>query len=197
MRALTIGVTGGIGAGKSLACLTVKNAGSVVIDTDELAREQAKPGGIAHRPIVKAFGTADRKKLAEIVFKHAAKRRKLEKITHPLILKELARRLKAAKETLAFVAVPLLFETKLEKLFDVTMTIEAPEAVRRRRVAKRDALTEAQIRARMRAQLSEKERVRRADVVLRNSGSKPKFLATVRSYHRALTLLRQGAAAAR
>lgn len=202
MRALTVGVTGGIGAGKNLALVAVRRAGGAIVDTDEIARDQAKPGGAAYAKIVKAFGktilnadrTIDRKKLGEIVFKSAAKRSRLERITHPLILKETFRRLKAARQVV-YAAVPLLFEAGLEKMFDVTMTIEAPEKLRRKRVAKRDALTQAQVGERLAAQLNEKERIARADLVLRNTGSRSGFSRDVRSYHRAFSLLRKGAGA--
>jgi dephospho-CoA kinase len=194
---LKVGVTGGIGSGKSLACDAVKRLGGVVIDTDVIARAQAKPGGQAHRRIEKAFGTTDRKALAGMVFNDPAKRRKLERITHPLIMKEVARRMKAAKNKVVYVAVPLLFEAKLEKLFDVTMTVEAPKAARLRRISKRDGMTRAKALARMNAQLPDSARRLRADVVLENFGAKAPFVDKVRSYHRALTLLRHGAAAAR
>lgn len=202
LKTLKVGVTGGIGSGKSLlARVAARQAGATVMDADEIARDQAKPGGAAYRRIVKAFGksilsedkTIDRKALGAIVFKDAAKRRKLEELTHPLVLKELSRRLEAAKGV-AYAAVPLLFESGAEKLFDVTMTIEAPAAARRKRVARRDALTEAQVGERIAAQMTERERASRADVVVRNDGSKAKFIGSVRNYHRAFSLLRHGAA---
>jgi dephospho-CoA kinase len=203
-KTLKVGVTGGIGSGKSSALSATRRWGAAVVDADEIAREQARPGGEAFRRIVKAFGKSildeekaiDRKKLGAIVFKDAAKRRKLERITHPLVLKELSRRLKAAKGV-AYAAVPLLFESGAESLFDLTMTIEAPAAARRRRVARRDALSEAQVGERIAAQMTEKERASRADVVIRNDGSKMNFLKKVREYHRALSLLRHGAETAR
>lgn len=184
MRPLTIGLTGGIGAGKSLALSAFSGKR---LDADQLARDTFPKAAIE-----KAFGTSDRKELAKLVFADPAKRRKLEKLTHPRVVAAMKREL--SKGDVVVCAVPLLFEAKLEKLFDVTVTIEAPENVRRRRVAKRDALTEAQIRARMKAQLSEAERTRRADVVIRNEGKKSEFLAKVRSYDRAFALLRHGAA---
>ena len=204
MRALRIGLTGGIGAGKSLALDVLSRLGAIVIDTDDIARAQAKPSGVAYRQIVKTFGRTilkgdgaiDRAKLGELIFKNEWQRRKLEKITHPLIMNEASRRLQAAKDAVTIVAIPLLFESNLENQFDLTMTIEAPEAVRRRRVARRDALTEAQVGARMRAQLPASVRAARADVVVPNAGSRKRFIATLRSYYRGLELLRHGAAAA-
>ena len=200
-KTLKVGLTGGMGSGKSSALAAISQRGATVMDADEIAREQARPGGVAYRRIVKAFGksilnedkTIDRKALGAIVFKDAAKRRKLEKMTHPLVLKELSRRLEAA-QGVAYAAVPLLFESGAERLFDVTMTIEAPESARRRRVARRDALTEAQVGERIAAQMTEKERASRADVVIRNDGSKRNFLKTILDYHRGLSLLRHGVA---
>ena len=199
---LKVGLTGGIGAGKGLVGAAAPRLGASFVDADEIARAQAKPRGVAYRQIVKAFGkailsddqTIDRKKLGQIVFRDAAKRRALEKITHPLVLKEMRKRMKKAKDVV-YCAVPLLFETGLERHFDLTMTVEAPLAQRIGRVCRRDGLSRGQVKARMKAQLSEKERSARADVVLRNSGSKNRFIAEFRSYHGALSLLRSGAAA--
>ena len=202
MRALRVGLTGGIGAGKSLALAEFARLGATAIDTDEIAREQAKKGGAAYGKIVKAFGRSilkadgsiDRQKLGERVFKRPVERKRLERITHPLVRKETARRLQAAKDAVAIVAVPLLFEAGMERDFDVTLTIEAPAATRRRRVVARDAVAAAAVGARMRAQLSEVSRRRKADVAIRNDGAKRIFLRTIRSYYKGLELLRHGAA---
>lgn len=205
MRALTIGLTGGIGAGKSLALSEFARLGAAAIDTDEIAREQARKGGAAYGKIVKAFGRSilnadgsiDRKRLGERVFKKPAQRRRLERITHPLVRNETSRRLKAAKDNIAVVAVPLLFEAGMEKDFDVTLTIEAPAATRRRRVMARDSVAAAAVGARMKAQLSEGSRRLKADVAILNRGSKTDFLRTIRSYYKGLELLRHGAAVRR
>jgi dephospho-CoA kinase len=196
MKALLVGITGGIGAGKSLACSTLAKLGAQVVDADEIAREQAKPGGSAHRLIAKAFGTSDRSEIAKVVFRDAKARRRLEKITHPFVVKEMSRRLRSAKSSVAIAAAPLLFEAGLDKMFDVTVTIEAAEQKRRRRAGRRDAASMAHISARMKAQLSDRARARRSDVVIRNEGAKREFISMVRSYYRAFELLQRGACAA-
>ena len=201
MRALTVGLTGGIGAGKTLALAEMSRLGATVVDSDAIAHAQARPGGTAYKRIVKAFGRGilgkkgeiDRRRLGERVFKSAGERRKLEEITHPLVINEIFRRQKAAKN-LVVTAIPLLFESRLEKKFDLTVTIETPEAVRRKRVAHRDGLTEAQVAARMKVQLASSARAARADVVISSAGSKKDFLTSLRSYYRAIALLRHGAA---
>ena len=202
MRALRVGLTGGIGAGKSLALKAVARLGATTIDADDIARAQARKGGAAYRGIVRAFGREvlrtdgriDRAKLAERVFSDVSARRRLERITHPLVKQELIRRLKAARRT-AVAAVPLLFEVGVQSLFDVTMTIEAARSVRRRRVSRRDGLTEAQVAARIKTQLPSSARLRRADIVVRNDEAKSRFLSKVRFYYQAFELLSHGAAA--
>ncbi len=202
MRALSVGLTGGIGSGKSLALSGFSRLGAVTVDVDEIARAQARKGGAAYAKIVRRFGKGildaegaiDRKKLGGIVFKDPAARKRLERITHPLVRAETSRRLKAAKDVVV-VAVPLLFEAGMDKDFDVTITIEAPAAVRRRRVMRRDAVAAAAVGARMRAQLSEAARSARADVAILNAGSKSNFLRSIRDYYNGLSLLRHGAAA--
>lgn len=197
-----MGLTGGIGAGKSLALAEFRRLGATTIDTDHIAREQAQKGGAAYKRIVRAFGktilaedgSIDRRKLGDIVFSDPSARKRLERITHPLVKAETDRRMKAAKG-IAVVAVPLLFEAGMGGQFDLTVTVEAPAAVRRRRVMARDAVAAAAVGARMRAQLSEVSRRRKADVAIRNNGLKHDFLRSIRSYYEGLALLQHGAAA--
>lgn len=192
MKALTVGLTGGIGSGKSLALSVFARLGADVASSDEIARRQAAPGGPAHRRIARLFGTADRAKVATIVFRDPAARRRLERATHPLILSEIRRRARNAGSL--FVAdVPLLFEKRLAGAFDATVAIAAPASLRLRRVVRRGTPA-AEARRRMAAQLSEAARAARADVVIPNGGSKKDFAQRVARYHEALMLLSRGAA---
>lgn len=187
-RPLFIGLTGGIGSGKSLALAELRRAGAEVIDLDEIARRQAKSPALAAR-LKRAFGTSERAAIAAQVFRHPAKRRKLEGLTHPPILREMRRRMRAAKGVVV-VDVPLLFEGGLQGEFDATVTISASRSVRLKRLAAR-GLPRAQALARMRAQLSDARRERKADVVWRNDGSAADFKASVARYGRGLRLMQE------
>lgn len=198
-RPLIVGLTGGIGSGKSLALETLRRQGAEVLDLDALARQQARKGAPVFKKIVRAFGKdilaangeLDRKKLAAVVFKSPALRRKLERMTHPPILKELVRRKKQARGVLV-VDVPLLFERGHQALFDATLVVSAPLSVRLARVAKRDAATRAQALARAKAQLTDARREALADVVVRNDGGRRAFVEKISEYGDAFRLLQQG-----
>src|SRR5688572_3968777 len=112
MRAFSLALTGGIGAGKSLALATFARLGAATASADEIARRQAKPGGPANKRLKALVGTADRAAIARIVFRDPAARRRLEKATHPLVIAEIRRRARTASDV--FVAdIPLYFEAGL------------------------------------------------------------------------------------
>jgi dephospho-CoA kinase len=186
---IVVGLTGGIGSGKSLALSEFDRLGAATISTDQLAREQARPGRPAHRALVRAFGTADRARIAELVFAKPAARRKLESITHPLILRELKAFIAKAKGVVV-ADVPLLFEKKLQSAFDATVLITAPEALRLKRLKGR-GMDSADARRRMRAQLRDAVKVKLADVVIPNAGTKNDFRRRVGQYHQALALMQE------
>lgn len=194
--ALKVGLTGGIGSGKSLALAELSRQGAMTLSLDDVARSQARPGMPVHKAMIKAFGTADRRALAGIVFKSPQARRRLERLTHPPILREMRRWLANAKGV-AVVDVPLLFEGRYQEEFDVTVSVEAPRAARLRRVSRRDGARATDVRRRMAAQLSDQRRAALADVVWRNDGAKTDFKKRVREYYRAFDLLRRGAQTAR
>lgn len=198
MRNLVIGLTGGIGAGKSLALAEFARCGAAAIASDEIAREQARPGGPAFPRIVRAFGRGvldpggaiDRRELAARAFLTPARRRRLERLTHPHILREMRRRLARARGV-AVVDVPLLFEKGVEGRFDATLLIDAKPRTRLLRVMRREGLSRAEVRRRMSAQLPDSAKRRRADVVLPNEGSREALRARVREYYGAFVLLSQ------
>lgn len=191
-RALIVGLTGGVASGKSAALRAFRARGAQTLSLDEVSHKLSRKGGAGYRPIVSAFGPqvldkkgeVDRGTLGRIAFSDPAQRRKLEKILHPLILKEMRRWIKTAKGVVKVVEVPLLFEAKLEKDFDATMTVEAPLALRRRRAAERGGAT-----APRGSQLTDRQRRQRADVVLSNAGSPAQLKRAVRQYHEAFRLI--------
>lgn len=199
-KRIVIGLTGGIGAGKSLALREFARRGAETLSLDELAHELSRHGGPLHRRITAVFGRGvldargeiDREALGVRVFKDPRQRRRLERITHPLILKEMRARLRRARGPVAVVDVPLLFETGLQSTFDVSLLVTAPKSRRISRVLRRGGLTRSQIKGRMFAQMSDAARSRLADVVVKNGGTKKDFLRSIGRYYRAFELMAVG-----
>jgi dephospho-CoA kinase len=191
-----VGLTGGMGSGKTEALRQFSALGAVTISLDEIARAQALPNGRAFSKIVRAFGLGildeaghiDRRKLARQVFSSSAARKRLENLTHPLILKEM-RRLMSQSSGIVVADVPLLFEGGHEKYFDATMAILAPISLRLFRVSKRDSFSLSEIKKRMSSQISDKERKKRADIAINNEGNLIGFRRKVAEYYQAFCLM--------
>ena len=179
---LVIGLTGGIGTGKSELSHILRDLGAVVIESDKVAHQSYELGTTAHGLIVKLFGEdvldgsgfIDRKSLGKIVFADTARRLKLEKIVWPAT-RELTLAL-LEKETVrgtrvVVVEVPKLFESGWDKLADVVWTVEAPQSVVIQRVERRSGMSELDTKARIAAQFTRQERVDRADIVIENDAT--------------------------
>lgn len=200
MRPLVVGLTGSIGAGKSEALKAFAAAGAATLSADAVARDLSVRGGPVAKAAARALGpsalAADgslhRPRVAAAVFKDAAARRRLEKATHPLISRELERRLARARRPVAVVDAPLLFEAGLARRFDLTVCVSAPAAVRLSRAARRDRSSRAEVRARERAQWPQARKVALSDVVIFNGGSRAALRRAVAEYQRAFELLAQG-----
>jgi len=186
-----LGVTGGIGSGKTAATDYFQTLGIVVVDADVVAREVVQPGQRALTAIVQHFGqdvlaadgSLDRRKLREIVFADPSQRQALEAITHPAIHAELIRQLQMASSPYAILATPLLWETGQAKLVQHSLVIDVPEALQLQRASQRDGSSEAQIKAIMAAQLSRDQRLAKADDVISNTGSLHDLYAEIDRLH--------------
>jgi dephospho-CoA kinase len=175
-----VGLTGGIGTGKSTVGQMLREAGVPVTDADVLAREVVLPGQPAHAEIAAAWpdviqpdGTIDRRKLGHRVFSDPAARARLEAITHPRIQDKAmawARELEAAGHRLAFYEASLLVETGGHRRFDGLVVVTANEEQQLARVTARDHLTREQALARLRAQMPAEEKRRAATHLIDNSG---------------------------
>ena len=176
----TIGLTGGIGSGKSAVSDILRDRGACVIDADAVAHEVYRPGSDGWREVVAAFGSEiagpsgeiDRRKLAARVFGNAAQVERLNRIVHPRARELVAERLETAREsgeTAAVVEVPLLFEAGWGDMFDEVWVVTAPEETAIGRVAEARGIDADSIRSRMRAQMSNEDRLSRADVAIDNS----------------------------
>ena len=194
-----VGLTGGIGTGKSSALEEFERAGAATLSLDHIAHEQAKPGREGYKAIVRAFGKnvvradgrIDRRALGEQVFKSPAALRKLEKATHPLILREMEK-LVASMKGVVVVDVPLLFEKKLQGKFDATVLVSSDLAAQRRRVMKRDGFTPMEVRRRVKAQLPLAVKRGLADLTIDNDKDIAALRANVKRTCEGLHLLYGG-----
>ncbi|MDR0424669.1 MAG: dephospho-CoA kinase [Clostridiales Family XIII bacterium] len=176
-----IGLTGGIGSGKTAVSDYLAEKGYILIDADEVAREIVAPGSEGLAELVAHFGSGilleggglDRARLAEIAFATEGARAALNSIMHARIIRrmgELAAGHRDAGAKALFLAAPLLFEAGMAGMADEVWLVDADEGIRLERVKKRDNLSEAHIRSRMAAQMPSGEKRALADVVIDNSG---------------------------
>jgi len=178
---LLVGLTGGIGSGKSTVARLLAERGALVFDADEFARRALDPGTMGYGKVVERFGSEalkssgeiDREWLAQRVFADAAARRELEAIVHPEVGRRLAEALEPhrSSDRVVVYSVPLLVEAGLGPMFDVVVTVSASEDRRVAWLEAERAMSKESVRARMAAQVSDAERERAADVVIRNDGS--------------------------
>lgn len=176
-----IGLTGGIGAGKTAATRLLESWNVSCIDTDQLAREVVQTGEPAVAEIVEAFGefclkgdgTLDRRAVAKVVFGDPRKRKELESIVHPRIRKRWKSRVeewRAKQFERGCVIIPLLFETHAENEFDQVICIGCGKAAQDQRLKQR-GWTAEEIDRRLQAQMPMREKMERADIVIWNDGS--------------------------
>jgi dephospho-CoA kinase len=188
-----VGLTGGIGAGKSAVAAIFARLGAFIIDTDSLAREVVAPGSAALREIAVLWpsavkdGALDRNALAAIVFRRPAERERLNGLLHPRIRKLAAERESGAKPGQPIVhVVPLLFETGYDGLVDKSVLVAAPLEKRIARIVERDGLSASEARARVAAQIAPEAARTRADYVIENDGTLEQLEARTRAVYEAL-----------
>ena len=181
-RPYRVGLTGGVGSGKSTVARILADRGVPVVDADTIAREVVEPCAPAYREVVEAFGpgilredgTLDRGALGRMVFSDPALRRRLEGITHPHILRRMSGEIDRLGDRgceLVVLDIPLLFEVGLEDMCDEVWVVWATKEHRSERVASRDGLDGDEVERRMGAQMPLEDKVGRADVVIDNDGS--------------------------
>jgi len=194
---LRIGLTGGIGSGKSTVADLFAARGVPVIDADAIARELVAPGQPALAEIVASFGTdcidaegrLDRARLRERVFNDAAQREHLEAILHPRIRAVMAERTATQSTAYVLLVIPLLFESGQRDLVDRVLVVDVPVELQRARVSARDHLTDAQIDAILAAQVQRNLRINGADDVIDNSGDAAGLERQVDALHHHYLLL--------
>lgn len=180
---LNVGLTGGIATGKSTVVRMLVKKGARVIDHDALVHTLQEPGRPVWNRIVEAFGREildaggriDRKTLGVLVFGDEERRKVLEGIVHPAVLEEAQRERDriGRKDERAIVLsdIPLLLEVGMQGLFDLILLVYAPPEVQIARVMKRNSMTRDEAVARLEAQMPIDEKLKRADVVIRNDGT--------------------------
>jgi dephospho-CoA kinase len=180
---LNVGLTGGIACGKSTVAKMLVRRGAHLIDLDKLAHEVEEPEKPAWKKITKIFGkeilaankTIDRNKLARIVFADREKLKVLNNIVHPLVLEEWCNRLEAIKKAdghaIVLSDIPLLYEEKLQRLFDLTLLVLISPEEQVSRLIARNGLTKAEAQKRLESQMPIGEKRKLADIVIENKGT--------------------------
>jgi dephospho-CoA kinase len=178
---IIVGLTGGIGSGKSTVSDYLKRKGCLIIDADEISRAATAPGGPALEPILREFGagvfsedgTLDRKKMSEIVFSDTISRNKLEDIVVTIVINEFHAQIEHLKDEdykgIVVFDAPLLFEFGMEKYVDESWFVTASLEARVSRVVKRDRMTRGEVMDRINSQMPSWEKEKLADYTINNS----------------------------
>lgn len=195
---VVIGLTGGIGSGKSTVAREFASLGVHWVDADDVAREVVEPGMPALATIAEHFGqdilteggALDRGRLRQIVFEQPEQRAWLESLLHPIIREELIHQLHPTDYTLPYVLLvsPLLLETDQNKLVENVLVVDVPVDVQIERTMARDTNSREQVERIIAAQMPREQRVAKADAVIDNNQPKDKVSAEVRALHERFTV---------
>lgn len=188
---LIVGLTGGIGSGKSTVANYFKEFGITVVDADMVAREVVLPHTPAWQAIVAHFGQRvlmaneeiDRAQLREKIFTDPKERKWLETLLHPLIRHRMQEQLQQATSPYAIAMIPLLFETQSNPMINRTLVVHCTPEQQLHRVQQRSHLPRSQIEAILRSQLSETERLKLADDVIDNTGDLTQLMPQIQQLH--------------
>jgi len=189
---LKIALTGGPGTGKSSVLNIMSRMGFRVISADKIVRDlQHKPNGTLAKRIASVFGrkylkidgSINRLELRKLIFGSQNARKKLEMITHPLVIKKLKEEIKRLQnETVSIFEIPLLFEAKLTKLFDLNLVVSANKKNQIERLTKRDKISKSLARKMIDSQIPLKKKMEMADYVIFNTGSTRKLRAETKEF---------------
>lgn len=197
MTILKIGLTGGIGCGKSTVCDLFAELGISIIDADLIAREIVEPGQPALSQLSQYFGpqilhadgSLNRATLRQTIFKDEAARQTINEIMHPLIFKEIEQRINNLDSLYCIVAVPLLFETGYQNKFDRVLVIDCDPDTQIQRVSQRDQADLQQIQAIIDSQIPRSRRLELADDIIDNMSSLQILAEQVKKLHNSYTKL--------
>jgi dephospho-CoA kinase len=189
---MIIGLTGGIGSGKSTAAQFFRELGISVIDADQLTRQLVAPNQPSLEKIVQHFGptilqqdgTLNRAELRSIVFESPKERLWLENLLHPLVKKLILQQAElVSSEKYQIVEIPLLFEANFQDAVDRVLVIDAPDEIQKERVSLRDAIPKEAIQTIIDSQIARRERLARADDIIENMGSQEDLKKKVETLH--------------
>lgn len=197
MSKFVVGVTGGIGAGKSAVTDIFAEYNIVIVDADIVAREVVEPGSKILAQLADAFGpeillpdgSLDRAQMRELVFSDEQAKQKLNQIIHPAIRQELLSQLEQADSPYVILAAPLLLENGLEKYVNTVVVVDVPEQLQLSRASQRDTVSKEQIAAIMQSQCSRQQRLDKADYLVDNSGNISELPGKVETLHLQLLAL--------
>jgi len=196
-----VGLTGGIGSGKSSAARLFQALGAGVVDVDDISHALTKPGGAAIPEIISRFGgdfvaadgSLDRARMRELVFRNAQAKGRLEAILHPLIGKQARNQVTSAAQPYVLLVVPLLLEKNAyQDVVQRVAVVDCSEQTQIERTVRRSDISESAVRAIMAAQLSRADRLARANDILHNDGGEDDLSQQVAALHqRYLVLARE------
>ncbi|RCL45725.1 MAG: dephospho-CoA kinase [SAR86 cluster bacterium] len=189
---MIIGLTGGIGSGKSAAGIEFEKLGITVIDADEIAQKASLKNSKAYKEIVEYFGASildnsqniDRRKLRNIVFNNDEQKKKLEQILHPAIREDISFAISNSKSPYTIIMVPLIYETNSKDNYNRILVIDCDEDIQISRAVTRDGASEEDIKKIINSQATKKERLSIADDVISNNSSIEKLSDKVLHLHK-------------
>jgi dephospho-CoA kinase len=191
MATFVVGLTGGIGCGKSTVSQLFVELGVQVVDADIVAREVVQPGSVCLSAIAKHFGDSilldsgelNRPLLRQRIFTDVAEKAWLDQLLHPAIRQQMLAQLAAITSPYALLVAPLLLENKLNQYVQRVLVIDVPEVLQISRTMRRDSSDEQHVKAIMAAQISRAERLKLADDIITNDGSVAQLAHQVASLH--------------
>ncbi|MFC3033365.1 dephospho-CoA kinase [Pseudoalteromonas fenneropenaei] len=194
-----LGLTGGIGAGKTAISDELARFGIEIVDADVIARQVVQPGSVGLRQIAAHFGKAilladgslDRAQLRAIIFADAAQKTWLNNLLHPLIRTQILEALAHSQSAYVVLSAPLLFENKLQTLCNHTLLVDVPVELQLARTTQRDGVTSEQVEQIIAAQMPREQKRALADDILDNSGALADTLAKLKQYHQGYLLKAQ------
>lgn len=194
---LKIGLTGGIGSGKSTVAKYFAELGVAIIDADKIARELVATGTPALTKIVKHFGNKiltsrgelDRKCLRKLIFSNPKQKQWLEKLLHPLIYHEMENQLQQVKSPYCILVIPLLVETQQEKLVDRILVVDASQEQQINRTMKKNKISEKEVKTIIATQANREQRLASADDIIYNDNSLTKLKQQVQQLHQKYLIL--------
>ena len=191
-----LGLTGSFGTGKTTVARMFKRLGAKVIDADKIAHELIRPGFGVYRKLIHAFGrrilkkhsrNINRKSLAEIAFSNKAELKKLNKIMHPAIICGIKQQLKEGKSKISVLDAPLLIETGLNRIADKLVVVKLNKAAQLKRLKGKTGLAYNKIIKRISSQLGLSEKIKKADFVIDNNGTRANTYKQVKAVWKKIT----------